>query len=122
MFVQTPSTEDASSPPYPRVVIVMSVSGCGKWAVGALPALRLQWEFEDADWFHPAANVDKMPPGLLHSRFETLEEPGPDENPVIVTIEPQPREIVAQILSALNMVERARSPKQISPQSSVHSA
>ncbi len=62
-----------------------------------------------------------MPPSLLHSQFEALEEPGPDENPVIVSIEPQPREIVAQILSALNMVERAQSPKQISPRSSVHS-
>ena len=36
-----------------------------------------------------------MPPGLLHSQFEALEEPGPDENPVVVSIEPQPREIVA---------------------------
>ena len=53
-----------------------------------------------------------MPPALLHSQFEALEEPGPDEDPVIVSIEPQPREIVAQILSALNMVERAQSPKQ----------
>jgi gluconokinase len=59
-----------------------------------------------------------MPPGLLHSQFGALEEPGPDENPVIVSIEPQPREIVVQILSALNMVERAQSPKQIAPRSS----
>ena len=63
MFVQTPSTEDASSP-CPRVVIVMGVSGCGKSTVGALLALRLRWEFEDADWFHPAANVDKMHRGI----------------------------------------------------------
>jgi hypothetical protein len=62
-----------------------------------------------------------MPPGLLHSQYEALEEPGPDENPVIVSIEPQPREIVAQTLSVLNMVERVQSPKQISPRSSVHS-
>jgi gluconokinase len=62
-----------------------------------------------------------MPPGSLHSQFEALERPGPDENPVIVSIEPQPREIVAQILSALNLVERAQPPKQISPQSSVRS-
>ena len=25
---------------------------------------RLRWEFEDADWFHPAANVDKMHNGI----------------------------------------------------------
>ena len=165
----------------------MGVSGCGKSTVGALLAYALRWEFEDADWFHPAANVDKMhsgipltdedrwpwldavaawidktrcsgghdviacsalkrryrdvligdradvrlvylkgdetliarriatrhehfmPRSLLHSQFEALEEPGPDENPIIVSIEPRPREIVAQILSALNMVEGAQA-------------
>jgi gluconokinase len=184
----------------PRVVIVMGVSGCGKLTIGALLALRLRWEFEDADWFHPASNVNKMhcgipltdedrrpwldavavwidktrcsgghdviacsalkrryrdvligdrddvhlvylkgdetliarriatrhehfmPRVLLHSQFEALEEPGPDENPIITSIEPQPREIVAQILSALNMVERAQSPKQISLRSSARGA
>jgi carbohydrate kinase (thermoresistant glucokinase family) len=45
-----------------------------------------------------------MPRSLLHSQFEALEEPGPDENPIIVSIEPQPREIVARILSAMNNV------------------
>jgi gluconokinase len=60
-----------------------------------------------------------MPRSLLHSQFEALEEPRPDENPVIVSIEPQPREIVAKILSALNMVERAQPPKKISLRSSV---
>src|SRR4029077_11678196 len=60
-----------------------------------------------------------MPPSLLHSQFEALEEPGPDENPIIVSIEPKPREIVAQILSALKMVECAQPPKQTSLRSSV---
>jgi gluconate kinase len=44
-----------------------------------------------------------MPRGLLHSQFEALEEPGPDENPVIVSIEPEPREIAAQILALLHL-------------------
>jgi gluconokinase len=170
-------------PPPPAVVILMGVSGSGKSTVGALLASRLRWEFEDADWFHPASNVDKMhagvpltdedrqpwlaaiaawidktrrsgghgviacsalkrgyrdvlmgdrpdvslvylkgdesliarriatrhehfmPQSLLHSQFEALEEPGPDEHPVIVSIEREPREIVARILSALNLVE-----------------
>src|SRR6476619_4831902 len=177
------------------VVIVMGVSGSGKSTVGALLASRLRWEFEDADWFHPASNVDKMhrgipltdedrwpwlaavagwidntrlagrhaviacsalkrryrdvligkrpdvrlvylkgdetliarriairhehfmPPSLLHSQFKALEEPGSDENPIIVSIEPQPREIVAQIVSAMNMAENVR-PEQPSLQPS----
>ena len=163
----------------PRVVVVMGVSGSGKSTVGALLAARLQWHFADADWFHPAANVDKMhagialtdedrwpwlqaiaawidelrragrhgvlacsalkrryrdvligdrvdvrlvylkgdealiarriatrhehfmPPTLLHSQFEALEEPGPDENPIIASIAPAPRAIADQILLAL---------------------
>jgi len=163
----------------PAVVIVMGVSGSGKSTIGSLLAGRLQWEFEDGDWFHPPANVEKMhkgvaltdedrwpwlhsiaawidrtrregghgviacsvlkrpyrdvligdrtdvrlvylkgseeliarriatrhehfmPPSLLHSQFAALEEPGPDENPITISIAPRPSEIVAQILSAL---------------------
>jgi len=161
------------------VLVVMGVSGSGKSTIGALVAQRLLWEFEDADWFHPPANVDKMhngvpltdedrwpwlraiaawidltrgsgrrgvvacsaltrryrdvligdragvrlvylkgdealiarriatrhehfmPPALLHSQFEALEEPGSDEKPIIVSIEPAPREIAARIVVAL---------------------
>jgi carbohydrate kinase (thermoresistant glucokinase family) len=46
-----------------------------------------------------------MPGGLLHSQFEAIEEPGPDESPIVVSIEPEPREIVSRILSALNLFE-----------------
>jgi carbohydrate kinase (thermoresistant glucokinase family) len=46
------------------VLIVMGVSGSGKTTVGALLAGRLGWEFEDADAFHPPANVDKMHRGV----------------------------------------------------------
>ena len=49
--------------PAAAVVIVMGVSGSGKSTVGALVAQRLQWEFADADWFHPRSNVDKMHSG-----------------------------------------------------------
>ena len=199
MSVQTPPRKN-TSPPGPAAVIIMGVSGCGKSTIGALLASQLRWEFEDADWLHPAANVDKMhngipltdedrwpwlaaiaswidhsrrsggravvacsalkrryrdvligdrpdvrlvylkgdealiarriatrhehfmPRSLLHSQFEALEEPGPDENPIIVSIEPQPREIVAKILSALNMIEGVQPPKQTSPTSSVRGA
>jgi gluconokinase len=171
--------EKPTSPPA-SVLILMGVSGSGKSTVGAMLAQRLQWEFADADWFHPASNVDKMhkgipltdedrwpwlhaiaawidkmrcsgghgvvtcsalkrryrdiligdrsdvrlvylkgdetliarriatrhehfmPPSLLHSQFAALEEPGADEMPITVSIEPQPREIVDQVLAALN--------------------
>ena len=169
----------------PAVVIVMGVSGSGKSTIGTLLAMRLQWEFEDGDWFHPVTNTDKMhrgipltdedrwpwlvaiaewidnmrasgghgvitcsalkrryrdvligdrkdvrlvylkgdealiarrfatrhehfmPVSLLHSQFEALEEPGPAENPITVSIESAPREVVSRILSALNMIEAA---------------
>jgi gluconokinase len=166
------------------ILIVMGVSGCGKTTIGNLLAQRIGWTFKDADWFHPASNVDKMakgvpltdddrwpwleaiaawigqacrsgergviacsalkrryrdiligsrdavrliylkgdetliarriatrhehfmPPDLLHSQFVALEEPGPDENPVVVSIEPTPDEIVSRILSSLE-IDRA---------------
>src|SRR3954470_18317054 len=55
---------EIASPSAPAVVIVMGVSGCGKSTIGALLASHLRWEFEDADWFHPASNVDKMHGGI----------------------------------------------------------
>ena len=42
-----------------------------------------------------------MPVGLLDSQFRTLEEPGPDENPVIVDISGTPDEIVRTIRESL---------------------
>jgi carbohydrate kinase (thermoresistant glucokinase family) len=46
------------------VVIVMGVSGCGKTTVGKGLAAALQWEFLEADDFHPASNVAKMSAGV----------------------------------------------------------
>jgi len=165
----------------PKILVVMGVSGSGKTTIGTQLALALRWNFEDADWFHPTRNIDKMhagipltdedrapwligiadfidqarlgghhavvtcsalkrryrtviignrpdvrliylkgdmeligrriatrhehfmPATLLQSQFDALEEPGPDENPVVVSVEPRPREIVAQILDALKL-------------------
>ena len=44
-----------------------------------------------------------MPASLLESQFEALEEPGPDEHPIVASIAPRPREIVAQVLAELQM-------------------
>lgn len=46
------------------VVIVMGVSGSGKTTVGRALALRLGWEFADADDFHSAENWAKMSAGI----------------------------------------------------------
>ena len=46
------------------IVIVMGVTGAGKTTVGRLLAAELNWEFADADDFHPAANVEKMRRGI----------------------------------------------------------
>lgn len=45
------------------VIILMGVSGAGKTAVGQALAERLGWQFEDADDWHPGANVEKMRSG-----------------------------------------------------------
>lgn len=46
------------------VVVLMGVSGSGKTSVGQALAGRLRWRFEDADDWHPAANVEKMRNGI----------------------------------------------------------
>jgi gluconokinase len=164
-------------------VVIMGVSGSGKSTVGSLLAGRLGWEFEDGDWFHPPANVEKMhqgipltdedrwpwlkaiaafidetrrtgkhaviacsalrrryrdillrgrpdvrlvylkgsepliarriatrhghfmPADLLHSQFETLEEPAAEERAIVVSVEPRPRAIVDDIVKALKLGE-----------------
>jgi carbohydrate kinase (thermoresistant glucokinase family) len=161
------------------IIVVMGVSGSGKTIVAALLAGRLQWEFEDGDWLHPEANIEKMHRGialadedrwpwlraiaawmdekrregrhgvvacsalkrsyrdvligdrrdvrlvylkgdealiarriaarhghfmaasLLHSQFETLEEPREDERPITVSIEARPAQIVSRIIEEL---------------------
>ncbi|GAC1336004.1 MAG: gluconokinase [Beijerinckiaceae bacterium] len=44
-------------------LIVMGVSGSGKTTIAAVLAQELGWTFEDGDWFHPKANVEKMESG-----------------------------------------------------------
>jgi gluconokinase len=44
-----------------------------------------------------------MPPALLDSQFATLEEPSPDENPIVVDIGGQPKDIVGEIAKRLRV-------------------
>jgi gluconokinase len=46
------------------VIVLMGVSGAGKTTVGQLLASQLGWDFADADYYHPAANVEKMRAGI----------------------------------------------------------
>ncbi len=46
------------------VILIMGVSGSGKTTIGEGLALELNWEFKDADEFHPAANIEKMRQGI----------------------------------------------------------
>lgn len=43
-----------------------------------------------------------MPVSLLDSQFETLEEPGADEHPIVIAIDRRPDEIVTEITTALS--------------------
>ncbi len=44
-------------------IVVMGVAGSGKTTIGEKLAERLGWTYEDADKFHPEANVEKMSAG-----------------------------------------------------------
>lgn len=42
------------------VIVLVGPMGCGKTTVGRLLAQQLGWPFDDADDFHPPANIAKM--------------------------------------------------------------
>jgi gluconokinase len=52
-----------------------------------------------------------MPAKLLQSQFDALEEPGPDERPIVVSVEPPPREIVTRIIETLKAQSRQSGPE-----------
>jgi gluconokinase len=72
--------------------------------IGNRPDVRLVYLKGDMELIgrrFAARHEHFMPQTLLQSQFDALEEPGPDENPIVVSIEPRPREIVAKILDIL---------------------
>jgi len=48
----------------PTGFLIMGVSGSGKTTVGKALAQKLEWDFFDADDFHPAENITKMASGI----------------------------------------------------------
>ena len=42
----------------------MGATGAGKTTIGTMFAARLNWQFADADTFHPPANIEKMSKGI----------------------------------------------------------
>ena len=49
-----------------------------------------------------------MPPALLDSQFATLEEPGPDEHPIVVDIAGPPEAVIETALQAVQTRMSAR--------------
>ncbi|MCE1174397.1 MAG: gluconokinase, GntK/IdnK-type [Propionibacteriales bacterium] len=45
------------------VVVVMGVAGAGKSTIGTALAAALEWDFQEGDELHPAANIAKMAAG-----------------------------------------------------------
>src|SRR5260370_8901465 len=42
----------------------MGTTGAGKTTIGTMLGAQLNWQFADADTFHPAANIKKMSHGI----------------------------------------------------------
>lgn len=74
--------------------------------IGTRPDVRLIFLRGDRNLIarRVAARADHfMPPELLDSQFQALEEPQPDEHPIVVSIAPHPREIVETIVRELGI-------------------
>jgi len=48
----------------PNGFLIMGVSGSGKTTLGKALAEKLDWDFFDADYFHPPENIAKMEAGI----------------------------------------------------------
>ena len=46
------------------IVVIMGTTGAGKTTIGTMLAAQLNWQFADADVFHPPANIEKMSRGI----------------------------------------------------------
>jgi carbohydrate kinase (thermoresistant glucokinase family) len=48
-----------------------------------------------------------MPPSLLDSQFAALQEPGVDEDPIVISIEPRPHAIADTVIGELGLASSA---------------
>lgn len=72
--------------------------------IGDRPEVRLVYLKGSHDLIRErmaARHAHFMPLGLLDSQFATLQEPGPDERPIVVDVAGSPAEIVATIIREL---------------------
>jgi len=72
--------------------------------IGNRPEVRLVYLKGSHDLIHrrmAARHEHFMPLGLLDSQFATLQEPDPDERPIVVDVAGSPAEIVAEIIRQL---------------------
>lgn len=72
--------------------------------VGNRPDVRLVYLRGDRDIIHgrmATRHGHFMPVGLLDSQFATLEEPGADENPIVVSVGKRPAEIAQEVIAGL---------------------
>ncbi|KMO17171.1 gluconokinase [Methylobacterium platani] len=73
--------------------------------VGGRPDVRLVYLRGDRELIGrrmAARHGHFMPTSLLDSQFRTLEEPTPDENPLVVSVGGTPQQIVAEIVETLS--------------------
>lgn len=79
--------------------------------VGDRPDVRLVYLKGDYDLIAgrmAAREHHYMPVGLLQSQFDALEEPGPDENAIVVSIASRPEDIVEEVVAALHASSDSR--------------
>ncbi len=72
--------------------------------IGDIPGARLVYLKGSHDVIAARMHRRKnhfMPASLLDSQFETLEEPGPEENPIIVSVEGNEEDTIAAIEAGL---------------------
>lgn len=81
--------------------------------VGDRPEVRLVFLKGTRDTIAPRMAARRghfMPPGLLQSQLDTLEEPGADERPITVAVDGAPDAIVAEVLRALGPLAADAAP------------